>query len=152
MKQGRLGKTEFWGNIAGETKIWILINGARDETHYLLLLLFFRAKYVRERGGEGRGCLHRREHDLADVVRHAVDYTLLVSLGMTRVVLFPGGDETECGTSSGSAGALLYLEDVWIHGADVIQVTENESLVDVKSNGYDVLGIFEGKPMALLQF
>ena len=95
MKQGRLGKTKFRGNIAGETKVWILINGTRDETHNLLVFLFVGAEYVGERGGEGRGGLHGGEHDLADVVRNAADDALLVGLGVTRVVLLAGGDETK---------------------------------------------------------
>jgi hypothetical protein len=151
VKEGGFGKAEFGGDVAGEAEIWVLIDGAGDQAHNLLVLLVISAEYVGKRRGEGRSGLHGRKHDLADVVRHATHHALLVGLSVTWVVLLAGGDETErCACGSG-AGAFLNLQDVWVHGSDVIQVAENEGLVHVKSYGNDVLRVFKGKPVALLQ-
>ena len=67
MNQRRLGIVQPRRHITGHAKVWILVNGTRDQTGHVLLV----AKDVRKRGAKRGSRLNCGKGNLANAVRIA---------------------------------------------------------------------------------
>ena len=56
---------QFVGDITSHAKVWILVDGTRDQTSHIGIAAS--PKHERERGGEGRSSLNSRECNFANV-------------------------------------------------------------------------------------
>lgn len=85
VKQGWLGVLELVGDVASETEVGILINGARDKARDVV----GSAKDLREGVGEGRSGLDADEVALADVV------AVIEAKGAFALVVWNGAGDFE---------------------------------------------------------
>ena len=56
---------QFVGNITSHAKVWVLVDGTRDQTSHVGIAAS--PEHERERGGEGRSSLNSRECNFANV-------------------------------------------------------------------------------------
>lgn len=117
----RLGVLQAGSNIAGETEVRILVDGAGDQARNFPVVGRVVSKDVRERVGEGGGSLNRRKVHLANVV---------------AVVKAEGGFTLVDGDVAGNA------DDVLVEfSSNVLEIAEDEGLLDVEADRDDVLGV-----------
>jgi len=103
-------------NITCHSEVWVLINGTRNKTSYILL----GSKYVRECIAEGWHCLNWWVSKFANVV-------LLV--------------ESEDSFDLVVVYILLHTQNIRIQVLDVVYVRENEGFFWVKAKSNDILNI-----------
>ena len=103
-------------NVAGHSEVWILVDGAWNETRNVGTL----AIDVRERVGKGRGSLDWREGELSDVVRliKAKD-----TFDLVKVDVF------------------LHSDDVGIKFFDVFNVAKDKGLLWVETKSDDIFNV-----------
>lgn len=145
MEQCGLGVLELGRDVAGEAEVRILVDRAGDEA--------WDVGGSTEDVGEGvgeRGCgLDGGEVDLAYIVADIYRVGFLrasTSHDNLRVV------ETKCSLCLVDGNLAGDLGDILVEGtANVVIIAENESLLDVEADGYDVTGISSCELVRLLR-
>ena len=145
MDEGRLLVLQLHGYVTGETEVGVLVDGTWDKARDVVP----RAKDIGERVGEGRCGLDGGEVDLADIVADIYRVGFLrasTSHDNLRVV------ETKCSLCLVDGNLAGDLGDILVEGtANVVIIAENESLLDVEADGYDVTGISSCELVRLLR-
>jgi len=132
VNEGGLLELHFLGVLPALAEVGVLINGAGNKTGDRGDLLFVGTENLGETGREGSGRLDGAEVELADVV------AVVESEGAANLV---------------DRNALCHAADVLVESAtNEVEITENKSLLHVKSDSNNIPCVRLGVSLGILDF
>ena len=126
---------QFILNITGHSEIRILVDSLRDEAHHVFL-----SENMWERSRNSRSSLNSREGKLSTVVTRSdtKDTFQLIYKNKNKMrIIF----DLKLNLNLVVCDSLLDLADIWIHVPNIVCISEDKCLVDIKSASDDILGI-----------